>query len=86
MCVVDSAPPRSAAGTMSGVLDRPAGTRAGGMAGGTEDADAGDAGAAAGFPWPEDPEHAVATATTARAASATVKPRHGDVSGDTGPA
>jgi hypothetical protein len=71
---------------MSGVLDRPAGTRADCMAGGTEDADADDDGAAAGFPWPEDPEHAAAAPTTATAASATVKPRHGDVSGDIGPA
>src|SRR6202042_831790 len=45
--VVDSAPPRSGAGTMSGVLDRPAATGSeGDTAGGPDDADAGDEGAA----------------------------------------
>src|SRR5580704_5307602 len=79
--VVDSAPPRSGAGTMSGVLDRPAATGSGGdTAGGPDDADAGDEGAAAGC-WPEEPEHAVAAATTATPATATVKPRRGTCMG-----
>src|SRR6202034_1908024 len=79
VCVVDRAPPLSPAGTVSGVLDQPAGALAEGDP--VDEDDAGAGGAAAGCSWPdgEDPEHAADVAATAPARIATVKRRRGPV-------
>jgi hypothetical protein len=84
VCVVESAPPPSPAGTSRGVVDRPAGTWTADPTGDPDDTDTGDDGAAVPCPWladpePGDPEHAAAAAMTAAASSATVKLRPGTV-------